>query len=74
VIGDAVRGRSFYGRYPVLEIGGPDDLGGGRMIPTVSADQYVATLARWFGVPEEKLPLIAPNVDNFASRDLGFMI
>jgi len=74
VIGDAVRGRSFYGRYPVLEIGGADDLGGGRMIPTVSADQYVATLARWFGVPEEKLPLIAPNVDNFASRDLGFMI
>jgi len=74
VIGDAVRGRTFYGRYPVLEIRGPDDLGGGRMIPTVSADQYAATLARWFGVPDAKLPLIAPHVDNFASRDLGFMV
>ncbi len=74
VIGDAVRGRDMYGLYPRLEIGGPDDVGGGRMIPTTSADQYAATLAKWFGIPDLDLDVIAPNVDNFANNDIGFML
>ncbi len=74
IVGDAVRGRDMYGAYPNLTIGGPDDVGGGRMIPTTSADQYVATLARWFGIPDENLNIVAPNIDNFALRDLGFLV
>lgn len=74
VIGDAVRGRSFYGEYPTLAIGGDRDVGAGRLIPAVSTDQYVATLARWFGVSETNLPLIAPSLPAFPIRDLGFMI
>ena len=73
VVGGAVRGRMIYGRYPVLEIGGADDVGGGRMIPAVSSDQYVATLARWFGVAEAQLVSIAPAIGGFAQRDLGFI-
>ena len=72
VIGDAVKGRSFYGSYPVLTIGGPEDVGGGRFIPAVSADQYAATLSRWFGVDESQIPTIAPSIGNFAETDLGF--
>jgi uncharacterized protein (DUF1501 family) len=72
VIGDAVRGRDIYGTYPALAIDGPDDVGGGRMIPTTSADQYAATLARWFGIPDADLHLVAPNLDEFTTRDLGF--
>ena len=41
---------------------------------TTSADQYVATLARWFGIPDENLNIVAPNIDNFALRDLGFLV
>ena len=74
VIGDAVRGRTLYGRYPALEINGPEDVGGGRFIPNVSSDQYAATLAKWFGVAEAQLPTIAPSIGNFATRDLGFLI
>lgn len=74
VIGGAVRGRDMYGIYPALEIGGPDDVGGGRMIPTTSADQYAATLARWFGIPDTELDIVAPHIDNFAARDLGFFV
>lgn len=74
VIGDAVRGRTLYGQYPTLEIGGPQDVGGGRFIPSVSSDQYAATLARWFGVAEEQMPTVAPSIGNFAERDLGFMV
>ena len=74
VVGDAVRGRQLYGRYPRLEIDGPDDVRRGRLIPSVSADQYAATLARWIGVPDTDLGHVAPNLDNFAQHDLGFLI
>ena len=74
VVGGAVNGGDLYGSYPVLEIGGPEDVGGGRMIPSTSADQYAATLARWFGIPELDLDVVAPNLANFGQRDLGFMI
>ena len=74
VVGGAVNGGDLYGSYPVLEINGPEDVGGGRMIPSTSADQYAATLARWFGIPEIDLDAVAPNLANFAQRDLGFMI
>jgi uncharacterized protein (DUF1501 family) len=74
VAGGAVRGRQFYGQYPLLEIGSALEIGGGRIIPTVSADQYAATLARWFGVPDADLAKVAPSIGNFAQRDLGFMV
>ena len=74
VMGDAVIGQDMYGTYPLLEIGGPDDVTGGRMIPTTSADQYAATLARWFGIPDAELDIVAPNIGNFAVRDLSFML
>ena len=74
VIGDAVAGRELYGSYPLLELGGPDDVAGGRIIPTTSADQYAATLSRWFGIPDAELATVAPNIDNFVQRDLGFLL
>jgi uncharacterized protein (DUF1501 family) len=74
VVGGGVKGRAIYGRYPVLAINGPEDVGGGRFIPAVSSDQYAATLARWFGVADADLPKIAPSIGNFAERDLGFLI
>ena len=74
VVGGAVNGRDIYGVYPSLEIGGPEDVGGGRIIPSTSADQYAATLAKWFGIPDTQLDIVAPNLSNFAQRDLGFMI
>lgn len=74
VVGGAVNGSDLYGSYPVLEIDGSVDVGGGRIIPSTSADQYAATLARWFGIPEADLDIVAPNLLNFTQRDLGFML
>ena len=74
VLGQAVRGRNIFGRYPSLALNGPDDVGGGRMIPAVSADQYAATLARWFGIADADLARVAPHIGNFAERDLGFLV
>ena len=74
VMGGSVLGRELYGEYPLLELGGAGDVGGGRFIPTVSSDQYAATLARWFGIEVADLPLVAPHIGNFAQQDLGFML
>jgi uncharacterized protein (DUF1501 family) len=74
VVGDAVLGQQLYGSYPLLEINGAEDVGGGRMIPSTSADQYAATLAKWFGIQDVNLDIVAPNIDNFATRDLGFLV
>jgi uncharacterized protein (DUF1501 family) len=73
VVGGAVRGQEIYGHYPVLSLNSQDDVGGGRIIPTTSSDQYAATLARWFGVQDANLPMVAPSIGNFPLRDLGFM-
>ena len=73
VLGGAVRGGRFYGEMPTLAVGGPNDAGEGRWIPTTSVDEYAATLARWFGVADSDLPLVLPNLGRFAARDLGFM-
>jgi uncharacterized protein (DUF1501 family) len=79
VTGGAVAGGRVFGEYPLLRIGAlrgtdrADDVDGGRFIPTLSSDQYAATLASWFGVAETDLPTIAPSIGNFALRDLGFL-
>ncbi len=39
-----------------------------------AADQYAATLAKWFGIDDVDLDVVAPNINNFAARDLGFML
>ena len=70
VVGGAVRGGDFYGRYPTLALNGPDDTdsGGsarGRWIPTTAVDQYAATFAQWYGVSSVDLPAIFPNFNRF---------
>ncbi len=74
VVGGAVKGGDFYGTYPTLALGGPDDASKeGRWIPTTSVDEYGATLARWLGVPSSGLSTVFPNLGRFANPDLGFL-
>ena len=74
VIGGAVRGGDFYGKYPTLQLSGPDDVTAeGRWLPTTAVDQYAATLATWFGLPAADLATVLPTLANFPSADLGFM-
>jgi uncharacterized protein (DUF1501 family) len=81
VVGGAVRGGDFYGVpgpggtvFPVLQLSGPSDTDTrGRWIPTTSVEQYAATLASWYGVASTDLPIVFPNIGNFAGASLGFM-
>lgn len=81
VMGGAVRGGDFYGMnssngtpFPTLQLGGPDDTDSrGRWIPATSVEQYAATLARWYGLPEDQTAAVFPNIGNFNISNLGFM-
>ncbi|MDM0054829.1 DUF1501 domain-containing protein [Variovorax fucosicus] len=93
VVGGAVKGKAIYGSPQVVSIdntstsaGYEGHVGQGRLIPTTSVDQYGATLAKWFGVPDADLPAILPNLRNFGGslvvngttynypKDVGFMM
>jgi len=78
IVGGSVLGHTFYGTYPTLRLGGPDDTDGGgsprgRWIPTTSVEQYAATLATWYGLSTTDLPAVFPLIGRFPSANLGFM-
>ncbi|WKL58511.1 DUF1501 domain-containing protein [Asticcacaulis sp. ZE23SCel15] len=74
IMGGAVNGRKFYGTAPTVSIDDDEQVGQGRLLPTTSVDQFAATLARWFGVSNTELPGVLPNLGNFATSNLGFMV
>jgi uncharacterized protein (DUF1501 family) len=74
VLGGAVQGGQIYGKFPTFQLGGPDDVDvRGRWIPTTSIDQFGATLCSWFGIPDNAMPAVFPNLSNFVTRTLGFL-
>jgi uncharacterized protein (DUF1501 family) len=73
VLGGAVKGKAFYGAAPVIANNGPDDVGQGRLLPSMAVDQFGATLANWFGVSSTDAVSVLPNIGNYSLRDLGFM-
>ncbi|HEX5701913.1 MAG TPA: DUF1501 domain-containing protein [Pyrinomonadaceae bacterium] len=79
IMGGSVVGGRFYGSYPTLQLGGPDDTNNpgssarGRWIPTTSVEQYAATLATWYGLSSVDLPAVFPLIGRFSSPTLPFM-
>ncbi len=73
VMGGAVNGQRIYGDFPDVNFGSSQDTGRGRWLPTTSVDQYGATIAHWFGIPDSEIPTVFPNIGNFATSNLGFM-
>jgi uncharacterized protein (DUF1501 family) len=74
IIGSGVVGGKFYGSFPLLALGGPNDANTrGTLIPTTAVDQYGSTLAQWFGVPQTNLVTVFPNINNFGAAPLGFL-
>jgi len=73
MFGGPVKGQRIYGTFPTVVLGGPEDAGQGRLIPTTSFDQYGATLATWFGVSSTDMSKVIPNIGNFNNANLGFL-
>ncbi|MBY0511716.1 MAG: DUF1501 domain-containing protein [Rhodospirillaceae bacterium] len=61
VVGGAAT-QAVRGLYPRPVLSGPDDVvGDGRWLPSMSIEQYLAPIARWYGVTENDLPRVFPN-------------
>jgi uncharacterized protein (DUF1501 family) len=74
IVGGAVRGRDVYGDFPKMVVGGPGDADrAGVWRPSISCDQYAATVARWVGMPETALPSIFPRLPVAGLTTLGFL-
>jgi len=82
VMGGAVDGGKIFGTFPTLGVKNANDnnfnsndqLGNGALLPSTAVDQVGATLGRWFGASESQLVDVFPNLGQFASRNLGFML
>ncbi len=74
ILGGNVQGGKFYGQFPLLSLGGNQDANmRGTLIPTTAVAQYGATLAKWFGVSSGSLATVFPNINNFATANVGFL-
>ncbi len=73
VMGGAVNGGKVYGEMPRLTPDSPNFTKSKRLIPTTSVEQYIATICKWYGLADNNLDEIFPNLKNFLQRDLGFM-
>ncbi len=73
VAGGGVSGRRIYGSMPVMDLDDAQIIReGGRLIPTVSVDEYAGSLGGWFGLTSAEMSPILPNLANFGG-DLGFV-
>ena len=74
ILGGAVNGGNLYGTFPTLALSGPDDSGNrGTWVPSTSADQYCAALAKWFGLAQADLDYAFPNLHTFNYQSPAFV-
>ena len=65
VMGDAINGGDVLGQLPSLALNSDDDIGDGRMIPTLSIEHMGHNLASWFGLSNNELDAVFPNASRF---------
>lgn len=70
VVGGGVKGGEIYGDIPPSELGHSQDSGNGRLIPTVSVEQFAAPLGAWYGLSQAELNLTLPGLANFPNGGL----
>jgi uncharacterized protein (DUF1501 family) len=77
VLGGPIKGAQIYGnQFPSLVKGGVDDASPqkrGYWVPQYSSDQVAADLLTWLGLQSSSLTSVLPNLNNFASKTIGFM-
>jgi uncharacterized protein (DUF1501 family) len=83
VMGGAVKGGDLYGNFPTLvastsnsnDFNSPDQVRNGALLPSTSVDQLGATLGRWFGLDDDNLKRVFPNLTHFntAQGNMSFL-
>ena len=75
IMGGAVKGGDFYGTFPTLALGGPDDATDqGRWIPTTSLDQYCRDSGELVRSPDSGLAGDLPEPGELLQPVLNFVV
>lgn len=75
VLGGAVQGGRFYGALPDAGLNGAQDIGQGRLLPTMAVDQLAGALGTWMGVSSvDQCALIAPHLSSFDPQVLANLL
>ncbi|MEM7664056.1 MAG: DUF1501 domain-containing protein [Pseudomonadota bacterium] len=74
VLGGSVAGGRILGDIPTADVSSSNYTPtSGRLIPSVSVEQYAATLGSWFGLNDDELNAALPNLSRFQNANLGFV-
>jgi uncharacterized protein (DUF1501 family) len=73
VNGGSVNGGNIYGEYPeTLALGAGMDIGeNGRLLPSLSMEQFIAPLLRWFGLSTDQTYSVLQNLELFDDSSSG---
>jgi len=71
VMGGSINGQFRFGDFPSLQLDSSLDLGDGVLIPQISSDEYLAEVAMWFGMENNDVSNIFPNLSNFYDINSG---
>jgi len=70
VMGGSVNGGRIVGQMPPVALGTSQDVGEGRLLPTIATDTYAASFGRWLGATDPELDTVFPNLARFPARTL----
>ena len=74
VVGGGVQGNRIYGEIPPYIFDHDYDVGGGRLVPTLSVEQFAAPLGSWFGLDSSELATALPGLSAFPSGTPGLFV
>jgi cullin-associated NEDD8-dissociated protein 1 len=71
IAGGGIKGGRILGQFPPrLALGKGQDLGRGRLLPTMSWEGLWYPIFTWFGVDTKDMPEVLPNAPNFAIEQI----
>lgn len=73
VIGGAVRGGDVFGKMPSIKRNSPDAWSN-RVIPTMSVEEYMSPIIKWFGATDSEVNSIFGNLKSFPQNLNNFMV
>ncbi|WP_394210147.1 DUF1501 domain-containing protein [Enterovibrio calviensis] len=65
IFGGNTAGKQCFGTYPDFIRNGQDDNGDGRLIPSISHEQYAAHMVKWLGLNNSALNTVFPTLAKF---------
>lgn len=67
VAGGAVKGKRILGDFPVTALGTANDVGSGRLLPSMAVTQLASSLSGWMGLSGTEQQLVLPNLSSFGA-------